>query len=70
MGIPGTALFNDLAQIQGAYRQTALGMSWLLLRPVISMVVLTAVFGSLLQVPWTTSPSPVLLERAAGLDIF
>ncbi len=37
-------------EIQGRYRQTALGMSWLFLRPVVNMLVLSLVFGGLVKV--------------------
>lgn len=46
-------------QIQGAYRQTALGMSWLFLRPLINMVVLSVVFGGLVKVPSDGLPYPL-----------
>jgi lipopolysaccharide transport system permease protein len=38
-------------EVQGAYRQTALGLSWLFLRPVLNMVLLSFVFGELVEVP-------------------
>lgn len=46
-------------EIQGAYRQTALGFSWLFLRPVINMLVLTLVFGRLVKVPSDDLPYPL-----------
>ena len=46
-------------EIQGRYRQTALGTSWLLLRPVVNMVVLSLVFGQLLKVPSDDLPYPL-----------
>ena len=51
--------FLIVREIQGAYRQTALGISWLLLRPVVNMVVLSIVFGSLVQVPSDGLPYPL-----------
>ena len=46
-------------EISGAYRQTALGISWLFLRPVINMFLLTLVFGWLVQVPSDDIPYPL-----------
>ena len=46
-------------EIQGTYRQTALGISWLLIRPIIGMVVLSVVFGGFLQVPSDDLPYPL-----------
>jgi lipopolysaccharide transport system permease protein len=46
-------------EIQGTYRQTALGLSWLLLRPLINMVVLTLVFGVVIKVPSDGVPYPL-----------
>jgi lipopolysaccharide transport system permease protein len=46
-------------EIQGTYRQTALGISWLFLRPVVNMVVLSLVFGGLVQVPSDDLPYPL-----------
>jgi lipopolysaccharide transport system permease protein len=46
-------------EIQGAYRQTALGTSWLFLRPVLNMLLLTFVFGTIVQVPSDGLPYPL-----------
>lgn len=46
-------------EIRGAYRQTALGLSWLFLRPVINMLLLTFVFGGLVKVPSDGLPYPL-----------
>jgi lipopolysaccharide transport system permease protein len=46
-------------EIQGAYRQTALGISWLFLRPLVNMLLLSLVFGRLLQVPSDNVPYPL-----------
>jgi lipopolysaccharide transport system permease protein len=46
-------------EISGAYRQTALGISWLFLRPIINMLLLTVVFGRLVQVPSDDIPYPL-----------
>jgi lipopolysaccharide transport system permease protein len=46
-------------EIQGAYRQTALGITWLLLRPIITMILLTSVFGGIVKVPSDNLPYPL-----------
>ena len=46
-------------EIQGTYRQTALGISWLFLRPVVNMVILSLVFGRLMKVPSDNVPYPL-----------
>jgi lipopolysaccharide transport system permease protein len=46
-------------EIQGAYRQTALGMSWIFLRPVISVLILSLVFGRFVKVPTDGIPYPL-----------
>jgi lipopolysaccharide transport system permease protein len=46
-------------EIQGAYRQTALGMSWIFLRPVLNMIVLSVVFGQIVKVPSDGVPYPL-----------
>jgi lipopolysaccharide transport system permease protein len=46
-------------EVQGAYRQTALGISWLFLRPIINMLVLTLVFGELVRVSSDDVPYPL-----------
>lgn len=46
-------------EIQGAYRQTALGISWLFLRPILHMVLLSLVFGRLVGVPSDDLPYPL-----------
>lgn len=46
-------------EIQGSYRQTALGLSWIFLRPVINMILLSFVFGRLVQVNSEGLPYPL-----------
>jgi lipopolysaccharide transport system permease protein len=46
-------------EIQGSFRQTALGTSWLFLRPLLNMLVLTMVFGRIVQVPSDGVPYPL-----------
>lgn len=51
--------FMVVREIQGIYRQTALGMTWLFIRPVINMVLLSVVFGGLVKVPSDNLPYPL-----------
>ncbi len=51
--------FLVVREIQGIYRQTALGMSWIFIRPVINTVLLTFVFGGLVKVPSDNLPYPL-----------
>lgn len=46
-------------EIQGTYRQTALGISWIFLRPVVNMLLLTFVFGELVRVSSDGLPYPL-----------
>jgi lipopolysaccharide transport system permease protein len=46
------------------YRQTALGASWALLRPALTMLVFTAVFGRLARMPSDGSPYAVFVYSA------
>ncbi len=46
-------------EIQGVYRQTALGMSWIFLRPIINTLLLTVVFGKLVKIPSDNVPYPL-----------
>jgi len=43
--------FLVVREIQGIYRQTALGMSWIFIRPIVNAILLTLVFGRLVKVP-------------------
>lgn len=51
-------------ELQGAYRQTALGFSWVFLRPIISMLLLTFVFRYIVQVPSDNVPYPLFVLAA------
>jgi len=46
------------------YKQTALGVAWVVLQPVISTVVFTLLFGGLLKVPSGGAPYPVFALAA------
>lgn len=51
--------FLMMRELQGVYRQTALGISWLFIRPVVNMLLLSAVFGGLVKVPSDQFPYPL-----------
>lgn len=46
------------------YKQTALGVAWAVIRPVVTMVVFTTVFGRLAKMPSEGLPYPVLVFAA------
>lgn len=46
------------------YKQTVFGISWALLRPLITMVVFTVVFGKLARLPSEGVPYPILVFAA------
>jgi lipopolysaccharide transport system permease protein len=46
------------------YKQTAIGISWALLRPFLTMVVLTVVFGKIANLPSNGIPYPLLVFAA------
>ena len=46
-------------EIQGAYRQTALGITWIFIRPVVNMILLSLVFGGLVGVSSDDVPYPL-----------
>ncbi len=46
------------------YKQTAIGIAWAILRPLLTMVVLTIVFGKLAKFPSEGVPYPILVFTA------
>ena len=46
------------------YKQTALGIVWIVLQPVVTMIVFSALFGGLLGVPSNGVPYPIFLYSA------
>jgi lipopolysaccharide transport system permease protein len=46
------------------YRQTAIGIAWAVLRPVLTMLVFTLVFGKLAGLPSENAPYPILVFAA------
>jgi lipopolysaccharide transport system permease protein len=59
-------LFYSLAQreILVRYKQTVVGIAWAVLRPLLTMIVLTVVFGRLARLPSEDMPYPVLVLSA------
>jgi lipopolysaccharide transport system permease protein len=52
--------FLTWREMQGTYRQTALGMaSWVFLRPILNVLVLSVVFGRVVKVPTDGAPYPL-----------
>ena len=48
--------FMVVRELRGIYRQTALGISWIFVRPIINTLLLTLVFGSVVGVPSDNLP--------------
>ncbi|MDM9379636.1 ABC transporter permease [Chlorogloeopsis sp. ULAP01] len=46
------------------YKQTAIGIAWALIRPFLTMVVFTVVFGNLAKLPSQGAPYPILVFAA------
>jgi lipopolysaccharide transport system permease protein len=46
------------------YKQTAIGIAWALIRPFLTMVVFTIVFGNLAKLPSEGAPYPILVFAA------
>ncbi|MBD2254572.1 ABC transporter permease [Nostoc parmelioides] len=46
------------------YKQTAIGIAWALIRPFLTMVVFSVVFGKLAQLPSQGAPYPILVFSA------
>ena len=46
-------------EIKILYKQTILGFSWAILRPLISMVIFTFIFGGLAKIPSDGIPYPI-----------
>jgi lipopolysaccharide transport system permease protein len=51
-------------EIQGTHRQAALGLSWIFLRPIIHMALLSVVFGRVVRVPSDGVPYPLFALAA------
>ena len=46
------------------YKQTAIGLSWSIIRPVLTMIVFTVVFGRIAKLPSEGVPYPILVYSA------
>jgi lipopolysaccharide transport system permease protein len=59
-------LFAFLAwrDISVRYRQTVIGVAWSLIRPILTMIVFTVVFGGLAKLPAGGAPYPLLVFAA------
>jgi lipopolysaccharide transport system permease protein len=53
-----------LRDILVRYKQTAIGIAWALIRPLLTMIVFTIVFGNLAQLPSGGAPYPILVFAA------
>lgn len=58
--------FTILREVQSRYRQTALGYTWMFLRPILNVLVVSLVFGYIVNVPSDGLPYP-LFSMAAFL---
>ncbi|MEO9022643.1 MAG: ABC transporter permease [Ginsengibacter sp.] len=57
-------LFLSWRDILVRYKQTAIGLSWSLIRPFLTMIVFTVVFGRLAKLPSEGVPYPILVYAA------
>jgi lipopolysaccharide transport system permease protein len=53
--------FLVLRDVKVRYKQTALGVAWVVLQPLLTMVVFTAIFGRLAGVPSDGEPYPIFV---------
>jgi len=53
--------FLVLRDVKVRYKQTALGVAWAILQPLLTMVVFTAIFGRLAGVPSDGEPYPIFV---------
>jgi len=57
-------LFLAWRDILVRYKQTAIGLSWSIIRPVLTMIVFTVIFGRLAKLPSEGVPYPILVYAA------
>ena len=57
-------IFMAWRDILVRYKQTAIGISWSILRPVLTMIVFTVVFGRIAKLPSEGVPYPILVYSA------
>ena len=53
-----------LRDVKSIYKQTVLGFSWAIIRPVFSMIIFSLVFGKLANMPSDGIPYPVFTYAA------
>jgi lipopolysaccharide transport system permease protein len=58
-------VFQTIRELKVRYRQTALGVAWAVLQPVLTMIVFTIFFGKLAGLPSDGVPYPVFALAAA-----
>jgi len=46
------------------YKQTVIGIAWSIIRPVLTMIVFTIIFGKIAKLPSTDAPYPILVFTA------
>ena len=51
--------FMVLREVKVLYKQTVLGFSWAIIRPTISMIIFSIIFGNLAQIPSDGIPYPI-----------
>ena len=56
--------FLSLRDVKVRYKQTVLGLGWAIIRPVISMVIFSIIFGNLANVPSDGVPYPIFTLAA------
>lgn len=57
-------LFMAWKDILVRYKQTVIGLSWSIIRPVLTMIVFTVIFGNLAKLPSEGVPYPILVYAA------
>ena len=56
--------FMVLREVKVLYKQTVLGFSWAIIRPTISMIIFSIIFGNLAQIPSDGIPYPIFSYTA------
>src|SRR6516165_12628132 len=64
MDVPRIAVLHDLARSKISYKQTFIGVAWVVLRPLMSMGAFTLFFGKLAKLPSDGLPYPVFYFAA------
>ncbi|HMP71815.1 MAG TPA: ABC transporter permease [Kiritimatiellia bacterium] len=56
--------FMLLRDLKARYKQSALGPLWIIINPLLQMVVLTIIFGTVAQLPMADIPAPLFIYSA------